>query len=140
MKRHLIVGRLGLTDRAAVPAAPDEIVTRLDLVSGDRSLGHGIGRAVTDLGRMHLQPSEVGLDLLVFAAHVHAADTRIARLSDSQDGWTRELRLVVPVADPALWWSAAPILTRMLNFLTGDRWTLGFRSRPRRLARLAPVS
>lgn len=140
MKRHLIVGRLGPTDRAAMPAAPDEAVTRLDLVSGDRSLGHGIGRAVADLGRMHLQPSEVALDLLVFAAHVHAADTRIARLSDSQDGWTRELRLVVPVADPALWWSAAPVLTRMLNFLTGDRWTLGFRSRPHRFARLAPAS
>jgi hypothetical protein len=26
----------------------------------------------------------------------------------------------------------------MLNFLTGDQWTLGFRARPRRLARLVP--
>ena len=139
MKRHLIIGRFGPTDRTDVPASADEIVTRLDLVSGERSLGHGIGRAVADLGRMHLQPSEVGLDLLIFAAHIHAADTRIARLSDAQDGWTRELRLVVPVADPARWWTAAPILTRMLNFLTGDRWTLGFRARPRRFARLAPA-
>jgi hypothetical protein len=139
MKRHLIVGRLGPTDRTNVPAAADEIVTRLELVSGDLSLGHGIGRAVADLGRMNLQPSEVGLDLLIFAAHVHAADTRIARLSDAQDGWTRELRLVVPVADPSLWWGAAPILTRMLNFLTGDRWMLGFRARPRRFVRMAPA-
>ena len=139
MKRHLIVGRLGPSDRTNVPAAADEIVTRLELVSGDLSLGHGIGRAVADLGRMNLQPSEVGLDLLIFAAHVHAADTRIARLSDAQDGWTRELRLVVPVADPALWWGAAPILTRMLNFLTGDRWMLGFRARPRRFVLMAPA-
>ena len=43
MKRHLIVGRLGPTDRTAVPAAPDEVVTRLDLVSGDRSLGTASG-------------------------------------------------------------------------------------------------
>lgn len=139
MRRHLIVGRLGSADRGSVPAAPDEVVTQLDLVSGDRGLGHGIGRALIDLARLHLQPSEVGLDLLILAAHVHAADTRIARLSDSQDGWTRELRLVVPVADPALWWSAAPVLTRMLNFLTGDRWSLGFRARPRRFARMAPA-
>lgn len=139
MNRHLIVGRFGPTDRTPVPAASDEIVTRLDLVSGERSLGHGMGRAVSDLGRIHLQPSEVGLDLLIFAAHVHAADTRIARGTDAQDGWTRELRLVVPVADPTLWWSAVPILTRMLNFLTGDHWTLGFRARPRRFARMAPV-
>jgi len=139
MNRHLIAGRLGSTDRTAIPAAADEVVSRLDLVAGDRSLGHGIGRAVVDLGRMHLQPSEAGLDLLILAAHVHAADTRIARGSDAQDGWTRELRLLVPVADPALWWSAAPILTRILNFLTGDRWTLGFRARPRHFARLAPA-
>lgn len=139
MKRHLIAGQLGPTDRTAIPAAADEVVSRLDLVAGDRSLGHGIGRAVVDLGRMHLQPSEAGLDLLILAAHVHAADTRIARGSDAQDGWTRELRLLVPVADPALWWSAAPIFTRILNFLTGDRWTLGFRARPRGFARLAPA-
>lgn len=139
MKRHLIVGRLGPTDRSNVPAATDEIVTQLDLVLGERSLGHGIGHVVADLGRMHLQPSEVGLDLLILAAHVHAGDTRISRQSDAQDGWTRELRLVVPVADPARWWTAEPILTRMLNFLTGDRWTLGFRARPRRFARLAPT-
>lgn len=139
MKRHLIVGRLGPTDRAAVPSAVDESVTLLDLLVGDRSLGYGIGRALTDLCRLELQPSETGLDLLVLASHVHAADTRIARGSDSQDGWTRELRLVVPVANPDLWWGAAPILTRMLNFLTGDRWTLGFRSRPSRFEQMAPV-
>ena len=139
MRRHLIVGRLGPEDLTPIPAAPDEVATRLDLISGERSLGHGIVRAVADLGRLHLQPSETGLDLLVLAAHVHAADTRIARATESQDGWTREIRLVVPVADTALWWGATPILTRMLNFLTGDRWTLGFRARPRRFARLAPV-
>ena len=45
----------------------------------------------------------------------------------------------MPVADPDIWWGAAPNLTRMCNFLTGDRWTLGFRARPRRFARMAPV-
>lgn len=138
MRRHLIIGRLGSDDRGRVPAATDEVVTRLDFITGDRSLGYGIGRAIADLGRLQLQPSEVGVDLLILAAHVHAADTRIARATESQDGWTREIRLVVPVVDPALWRAAAPVFARMLDFLTGDRWTIGFRARPRRLVRIAP--
>jgi hypothetical protein len=139
MRRHLIIGRFGPDDRAHVPAAVDEVTTRLDLVAGERSLGNGIGRALGDLARLYVQPSEVGIDLLILAAHVHAADTRISRGSESQDGWTREIRLVVPVADPERWVVSAHVFTRMLNFLTCDRWTLGFRARPRRFARLAPI-
>ena len=138
MRRHLIIGRLGPDDRTRVPRADDEIVTRLEMVVGDRALGHGIGRALGDLARLGVFPTEVGVDLLVLAAHVHAADTRISRGSDSQDGWTREIRLVVPVADPARWTAAAPVFMRLLRFLTGDHWELGFRSRPRRFASIAP--
>src|SRR4051794_19076432 len=100
MRRHLIIGRLGPDDRARVPRSDDEVVTRLELAAGERSLAHGIGRALGDLGRLGIFPTELGVDLLVLAAHVHAADTRISRSSESQDGWTREIRLVVPVADP----------------------------------------
>ena len=139
MRRHLIIGRLGPDDRSRVPRADDEVATRLELVVGDRALGHGIGRALGDLARLGLFPTELGVDLLVLAAHVHAADTRISRGSESQDGWTREIRLVVPVADPARWTAAAPVFMRLLRFLTGDHWSLGFRSRPRRFARIAPA-
>ena len=74
--------------------------------------------------------------MLVVAAHVHAADTRISRSTESQDAWTREIRLVVPVSDPARWTAAAPILVRALNFLTGDRWDVGFRKRAKGYAKL----
>lgn len=138
MRRHLIVGRFGPLDRADVPAAPDEVVTGLDLVASQRRLDHGIGQALEDLRRLRVLPTETGLDLLVTAAHVHAADTRISRATESQDTWTREIRLVVPVSDPARWNAAVPLLARMLNFLTGDRWTLGFRARPTSFARMLP--
>jgi len=95
-----------------------------------RRFEHGIGRALDDLAKLGVYPSEIGLDLLVLAAHVHAADTRISRTTESQDTWTREIRLVVPVSDPARWTATEPLLQRLLNFLTGDRWTLGFRARP----------
>jgi len=139
MKRHLIAGRFGPGDRTVIPKAADEQVTRLELVAGNKSLDHGIGGALTDLQDMGVFPSEVGVDLLIVAAHVHAADTRISRAEQSQDSWTREIRLVVPVSDPSRWNAAAGTLTRMLNFLTGDRWSIGFRPRPRKFASLVAL-
>ncbi|MBV9877725.1 MAG: hypothetical protein JO025_23565 [Verrucomicrobia bacterium] len=130
MRRHLIVGRLGSNDNVCVPAASGEIATRLEFVASNRRLEHGIGRALDDLATLGIFPSEIGIDLLIVAAHVHAADTRIARATESQDTWTREIRLVVPVSDVARWNALVPLLQRMLNFLTGDQWKLGFRPRP----------
>lgn len=139
MRRHVIIGRYGLGDRSRLSLGDGEIETRLDLVVGERTLDHGIGHALGDLVRLGLYPTEMGVDVLVLAAHVHVADTRVSRDSESQDGWTRELRLIVPVSDPDRWTSAAPTFERMLNFLTGDRWSLGFRARPRRFARVVPT-
>lgn len=138
MRRHVLIGRYGPGDRARLPLDNGEFETRLDLIVVDRILDHGIGSALNDLARLGVYPSEMGTDILILAAHVHAADTRVARASESQDGWTRELRLIVPVSDSARWTAAAPILVRMLNFLTGDRWSIGFRSRPRRFKQVTP--
>ena len=130
MRQHLIVGRMGTADKTAVPKAKDEVLTELALMGRNR-LDHGIGQALDDLNGLGLAPSELGADFLVLAAHVHAADTRISRSEEFQDGWTREVRLVVPVSDPARWAGATLVVTRALNFLTGDRWSVGFRSRPK---------
>lgn len=130
MRRHLIVGRMGAGDKLEVPKAGDEALTQLRLVASNKRLDYGIGSALDDLAELSVFPSEIGVDLLVFAAHVQAADTRIARASESQDSWTREIRLVVPVSDPARWTRATWVLQKMLKFLTGDRWEIGFRARP----------
>lgn len=132
MMRHVIIGRMGPDDKLAVTVAGDEAATTLQLVASDKGFDHGIGRALNDLAPRGVYPTEIGLDLLVLAAHVHAADTRISRTTESQDSWTREIRLVVPVSDVALWTGAVGLLERTLNFLTGDRWTIGFRARPPR--------
>lgn len=137
MKRQLLAGRFGPDDHADIPAAQDEQTTFLQMVAGEKSLDHGIGGALTSLKKLGIFPSEVGIDLMVVAAHVHAADTRISRTEQSQDSWTREIRLVVPVSDPMRWTAAIPTLTKALNFLTGDRWTMGFRARPPRFAAVA---
>lgn len=139
MRRHVIIGRYGLDDRSQFPLGEGEVETRLDLVAGERSLDHGIGHALNDLARLGVYPSEIGVDVLILAAHVHAADTRISRTSESQDGWTREIRLIVPVSDPERWIAVTPVFVRMLNFLTGDHWSLAFRARPPRFTRVAPA-
>jgi len=130
MSRHLIIGRLGPGDRTRIPKATDEAATELRFGPAE-GLNFGIGNALADMRALGLQPGEVAADLLILAAHVHAADTRISRDSEAQDGWTREIRLVVPVSDPALWDGSRVTLKRALDFLTGDRWQIGFRARPR---------
>lgn len=136
MRRHLVVGRFGLKDTVEIPKASDEQLSKLELLAGDR-LGHGIGRALSDMANLNLQPSETAIDLMVVAAHIHAADTRISRATESQDGWSREIRIVAPVSDPALWSGASDTLKRALDFLTGDRWDIGFRARPKKQETIA---
>lgn len=131
MNRHVLIGRLGSEDKIDVPVGKGEVATELQFVQSTKRLDHGIGRALDDLAKLKIFPSEAGVDLMVVAAHVHAADTRLSRDTESQDNWTREIRLVIPVKDVALWQNGKPVLERMLNFLTGDLWTIDFRSRPK---------
>jgi hypothetical protein len=125
-----MIGRLGSDDKVVVPVGTGEVATQLRFVKAEKRLDFGIGRALDDLAKLKIFPTETAVDLMVLAAHVHAADTRLSRETESQDNWTREIRLVVPVKDFALWRGASPVLQRMLNFLTGDRWSIDFRSRP----------
>ncbi len=140
MKRHVLAGRYGPDDQLVIPFNPEEQLTNLQLVAGERRLDHGVGAALTSLKALGVRPTEIGIDLAVVAAHVHAADTRISRADESQDSWTREIRLVIPVHDPQRWSAATPTLTTLLNFLTGDRWTLQFRPRPERFATIAEAN
>lgn len=139
MTKHTIIGRFGPSDQVPVSPIEGEVRTILNLVTPRNDLLHDIGNAIDALANKGLSPSEIGIDVFIFAAHVYAADTRISRATESQDGWTRELRLVVPVSDPERWESVADLLKRMLNFLTGDRWTFEFRARPRSYSHLAPA-
>lgn len=138
MRRHVLIGNFGPTDNVNIPTNRDEIATRLNLLLSNRGLDHGIGNALTDLANLGALPTEVGIDLLVLAAHVHAADTRISRDTESQDSWTREIRIIVPVSDAQLWRANAALLKTTLNFLTGDRWIIDFRPRPQGFTTLRP--
>jgi 7-cyano-7-deazaguanine synthase in queuosine biosynthesis len=139
MSRHVVCGRYGSADTATVAVRAGETDTELGLLSEQNKLEYGIGTALDDLAKMGVFPSSTAIDLLVLAAHVHAADTRIARNTESQDSWTREIRLVVPVSDAATWNKAKAVIRRALNFLTGDLWEVEFRPLPDDLPNIKPT-
>lgn len=130
MRRHSIVARLGPTDitRVNVREANSE-VTEIHFITQDGDLKYGFGQLVDQLAKRSMHPTDTALDLGLLAATVTAADTRISRESESQDSWTREIDLYVPVDNPCLWETECELIVRMLTFLTGDRWRIYFRSR-----------
>lgn len=103
---------------------------RLQFVEGTRRLGLGISETLDKLATFDLYPSEVGTDLLLLAASIYCADTRLHRGTHSQDNWTREIEIHLPVTDPFRWDSNKSLLETALNFLTGDLWRFSFRPRP----------
>lgn len=129
MKRYLIAGHFGGADKPSIPTSTDTTIVWVDFLLANGELGHKIGYALKDLGRMGIFPSDMGVDILILAAQVYAADTRISRQTESQDTWTREIHLVVPVSDPTRWTNASGILISALNFLTGDWWSIAFRKK-----------
>jgi len=102
----------------------------LQLVSGRRSFAHGIGDTLSHLQRLGFFPSEIAFDLLALAAVAYCADTRINRANESQDNWTREIDIYLPVSNTRRWESINVSLSKSLEFLTGDKWRFFFRPRP----------
>jgi hypothetical protein len=70
-------------------------------------------------------PTERAWDFTTFALAAVAADEAVSRLR-SPDGWTRELDLLVAVADPAFWNTQRDRLTQALRYLSGDIWSVEF--------------
>ncbi|MDB5088456.1 MAG: hypothetical protein JWR09_2450 [Mucilaginibacter sp.] len=90
------------------------------------------------LKQLKLEPSEIAMDLLVVACTMYAADTRISRSHFGEDGWTRVIDLFIPVSDVTVWNDQRNNLQNIFKFLTGDIWTLHFRSRSNDQLKLCP--
>ncbi len=139
MTATALIVRLGAQDVTPPAGLDDYTDVTLQLVAGNRRLGAGLGNAIESLTGLGVYPSELGIDFLLLAAAIHAADTRVSRALASQDSWTRELAVLVPVSDPDRWNASRDLLRTTLNFLTGDRWVVSFRPRPTGFEQMAPV-
>jgi 7-cyano-7-deazaguanine synthase in queuosine biosynthesis len=129
MSRQSIVFRVGRDDDQAVDARLEESNVTEFAFDGFADVDYLLGGTLSKLEQIGLQPSERSLDLAILAAAVTAADTKVERGIEGQDGWTRELEVCIPVSDHQEWLRITPLLERTLNFLTGDRWTTTFRPR-----------
>ncbi len=64
-------------------------------------------------------------DLFVFGLSIFAVDKRMGR-NLSKDNWIREISVLLPVHDIALWTDTIPLINTMLSFLSGDKWDVQF--------------
>lgn len=141
MRQHTVVCRLGPDDAAVIePSRLGAHITEINFIDSYERLSFGLGQVLDQLDVLGLVPGERALDFALLAATVTAADTRISRETEAQDGWTREIELCVPVAEPEVWQAVVPLLRTTLDFLTGDRWTINFRARSRLRARLVAAT
>ncbi|WP_316828733.1 Qat anti-phage system QueC-like protein QatC [Pedobacter miscanthi] len=70
--------------------------------------------------------SKQAVDFFMISAAVYGIDRFVLRRANSVDGWSRELNVVFPVRDPALWKPFKVELSSLLSFLTGDYWEVDF--------------
>lgn len=88
------------------------------------TVGTGIPKSVESAG---LCPDVRTWDFATFALAVSAADLAVPR-AHTADGWTRMIELGVALVNPDPFSQATSKLEQMLRFLTGDFWSLSFRS------------
>lgn len=81
------------------------------------------GPVLSKVRRLGIPVHSGAFDLLTVAMAVTAADTFVDR-NDSDDGWARELRLQIPLSNPAPWEPVVPLLEDALRFLSGDLWSI----------------
>lgn len=133
MNKYLLVGDYVHKEVASTNRA-DYIAVTVPFRGDDNTLQYGINHAMKKIKENSVYPTEDGIDILSLAGLVYLADTRISRSLHSQDSWTREIAIELPVYNLEKWMPLGGLFKRMLNFLTGDRWTISFRKRDEELA------
>lgn len=105
----------------------------LPMQTSNGNFRYGLQTMISELQRVNIYPSESGFDAIIIGLMVYIADMKISRRKQSQDSWTREITLSIPVYD-SKWMNHRNTIERMLKFLTGDIWTLEFSKREERFA------
>ncbi|MDQ0825554.1 hypothetical protein QFZ60_001727 [Arthrobacter sp. B2I5] len=72
--------------------------------------------------------TSINADFVRLALAVYAADKSVRRDFHGSNWNRRTLELSVPVSDPAIWTAHRESVTTLLAYLTGDQWSLDFRS------------
>ena len=89
---------------------------------------HFIFTIKNQLKKMPGMVSNEALDLLYLSLFVFAVD-RLALRNDAEDNWSRKLHIKVPVLSIKKWIKQKELIESILNFLSGDYWTVDFYER-----------
>lgn len=65
-------------------------------------------------------------DFFFITCSVYGIDRFVNRKLHSVDGWSRELRISLPVSDVKIWKDIKIDLQQLFSFLTGDYWQIDF--------------
>jgi 7-cyano-7-deazaguanine synthase in queuosine biosynthesis len=125
MMWHLIVN-IGPTDVYAPILSPSDarLLIPIDHPTSPWYVGNDTERVIAET--LDASPHPVIRDLIRLAVAVYAADLRVPR-NRTDDRWTRDLTLYLPVSNVSLWAKVRPCLLQLLSFLTGDHWGVEFR-------------
>lgn len=128
--RYGVVTSLDATDREGMSLRQDHEIRYLHIKArtDQRVAGADLSGVLEQLAEQGVELKDLAFDLLVIAVSAFAADLRISRAKNAEDGFSREIDLYVPVSEPAKWSSVAQLLSQMLGFLSGDIWRFYFRS------------
>ncbi len=109
------------------PASEKVLPVQLNGLSGQRRGDISVigNPAIDRIRRLGVQLPAKVMDFLSVALAVTAADTFVQRES-SEDGWTRQLSLRLPLHEPSRWISLKKELESALHFLSGDIWDFEF--------------
>lgn len=113
---------------------PDQYKDSLIFDILDKNNKSNVKTNVEDLwrrfGKRTVKP--INEDFLIVAMSIFCADKRVPR-SYFADSWTRHISINIPVVEIEKWQGVKDNLEVMLNFLSGDKWSINFRSSTNRL-------
>jgi len=125
MERYKLIGSYLITELESKKETNKTIVY-VPLLNNNGELIYDIHKSYMKLLDSNLFPNEDALDLLCLAMLVYLADTRISRELHSQDSWSREIEIELPVYNLEYFTQCSNTFQIMLNFLTGDFWNINF--------------
>jgi len=114
-------------DDSKLASSGSEFLVRLYGTKNQSPQGLAIGNGLPgEVKRLNVLPSQRAFDFLSIALAVVSADQFISRQKYGTSGFKRHIELTVALVIPDVWRDVSGKLESILNFLTGDIWTLAF--------------
>lgn len=124
MKKEIIV-KLQQSDPFSFPIENiDSFVISLDPSDESNSIRTNLYRSFEDdIPKI----TDAAFDFLQIALAIYTIDQTVSRESNGFQGWSRHLKVYIPVYKLDLWKSVKGLLENYIRFLSGDVWEFEFR-------------